>query len=157
MRTKLFGPLLALTILGDHSAVAADNSGQFNLICTGSVQTLSKGGFFGADRGQSTPWTGSIRVDLDASEFCLDNCDEVQNIASTSPEKILFIDHLDELRTFSDHTEITDQLVIDRRTGEYERYHVWLDTSNSPTIIHHDNYRAVCTRGDFTEFPKKVF
>lgn len=63
---------------------AAEPGQQFNLVCTGTVETVRLGGV------DSAPYTRTLRVDLGAGQWCADDCGSVEPIERVEPGRITF-------------------------------------------------------------------
>jgi len=64
------------------SGYAAAPEPPFDLVCTGTEQTVRD--------GPEAPWSGRFHVNLDEQTYCREACADAQTIQSVSPDRIVF-------------------------------------------------------------------
>ena len=80
--------LLALTLAPTwDDAGTLLPSGQFNLVCTGTL-TSGKLGQWGTER--QSPFTRVYRVDLGRNRWCTDDCTSTASLVEVTPDRIVF-------------------------------------------------------------------
>lgn len=131
-----FGAVVALMAL-----TQAPSGQQFDLTCSGEVQRRAIG-----EDGPFVPWTGVIKVDLQAGSFCQDACQMVEQLGRVTPE-VIEIGH----REATSHTDLSS---VNRRTGQYRRMVTRFEAGGRGTS---EIYRGTCEPAPFSGFPETRF
>jgi hypothetical protein len=137
----------AISIALLAASARAEAPERFDLVCTGTVAQMTG---VSRPKGETVPWKGRIRVDLGASQFCLDDCRTAENISLVRPDAIIF-------RMGDAHdAEVWDRILVDRKSGLFKRDHDWISVGPK-TVNHDDLYSASCASEEFSGFPKTLF
>ena len=125
--------VLPLLLLAGAPAFAAD---QFDLACQGTKWT--KRGTAG------DAYSFRARVDLAARKWCEGECKAVQNIVSSSDDKITFTDE----GTLNTRMENSREVTLDRKKGAF--IHNFMQVRPEEQILY---IAATCKTEAFTPFP----
>lgn len=127
--------LIALAV----AAGAPDPAQQFNLLCTGTMTTLTLAG------KAEEPYTRVFRVDLAAQQWCADECTSVEPIKRIEPGRLVLID--------DDRSDLRPDRInretLNRVTGDHSSHY-----QNGPVgPVYRSVFRAGrCERAPFTAF-----
>lgn len=142
-----FSALLLVGAVTD--AAYAQSTNQFDLICAGSAtpSVTMESPEFPYDKSPR-PVSFRLRVDLEARQFCQDQCQTVEAIRLVSPINVIF-------RT--NPLPRQNQLIVSRTDGTFSLE--WNEPGDGavhrPMIFVHG--KGQCTKSDFTPIPKTLF
>nr|WP_295237626.1 hypothetical protein [uncultured Brevundimonas sp.] len=123
------------------AALLAANAQQFDLVCTGTVESGST-----LVPATTEPWEGRLRIDLARGVWCEGVCRSPEPFVSVNAGEFVLFDNMTakgEGRRES----------VNRTTGAYRSATI-MKTSGSTIAI---SYRAQCTKAEYTPIPSQQF
>jgi len=123
------------------AALLAANAQQFDLVCTGTVESSRPAG-----NRVTEPYETRFRIDLNRDMWCQDECATTRPFATVNNSEFVLVRDPKE-----EGIGITKR--IDRTTGTYYA----LMTIRSRTTSQYINYRAQCTKAEYTPIPSQQF
>lgn len=113
---------------------------QFDLICPGTLQARLD--------GPREPKVTRIRIDLNANQWCFDDCSNVQPLAQVTASEIVLFDLSNDTRQRRSMARAS----VNRLTGAYRN----LQIEARPLQIYRDETGS-CSPGPFSGFPSARF
>jgi hypothetical protein len=121
---------------------AAATIAAFNLLCSGTLETISMSG------NKSEPFTKELRVDLSKEQWCEGACAAVHKIHSVQPTQITF----EKVEKDTPSERSLTWVFVNRETGSYHGVANSRTYGRLATIIGL-KWTGQCERKAFTGFP----